>query len=116
MGGQAWSLGGHPVGQVRPPPGEGGRAGLLLAVLGRGRRTPRAAPFPGFRVQMWPRPGAAHACPPLPPVSLGWGAGEFPRCGSQPAAWPLSSTFWASVFPAWKKSNPNHNYHFFGTS
>lgn len=68
-------------------------------------------------------PGAAVAQalrrarpPPLPPVSLGCGAGESRGGHSQPSGWPLSSTFWASVCPARGKKNPNHHYHLFGTS
>lgn len=37
VGGTAWPRGGHPVGQVRPQPWEGGLEGLLLMVLGRGK-------------------------------------------------------------------------------
>lgn len=48
MGGTAWPRGGHPVGQVRSQPWEGGQAGLLLMVMMWGKRGTAGSPV--FRV------------------------------------------------------------------
>lgn len=95
---------GRPSGGAGAASALGGRAGRPVAGGVRaGREDAASGPISGI-------PGADVAqalrrarSPPLPPGSLGCGAGEFPRCHSQPSGWPLSSTFWASVFPAWEK-------------
>lgn len=123
VGGTAWPRGGHPVGQVRPQPWEGGQAVPLLMVLGQEgggahtagspvSRAPGAdvasSGGPARRAPGRPRPSKAGTCPLnlLPESRL--------RCWEalkvQPSAFrltaPLRNGFWALAFPVRKKITP----------
>lgn len=120
VGGTAWPRGGHPVGQVRPQPWEGGQAGPLLMVLGQEgggthtagspvSRVPGAdvasSGGPARRAPRRPRPSKAGTCPLnlLPESRLRcWEALKVQLSAFRLTA-PLSNAFWALAFPVRKK-------------